>query len=92
MPIQYDLGERISAEICYVVHEIDYQLYEVDGYLFQHCLQPRADPFCVCDRRTIFRRRPLQIRFTDLASWNTYPGVFPHFVARYDIWLIPVEP
>ena len=55
------------------------------------CLQPRADPFCWGDRRRVFRRRPLQVRFTDLASWNTYPGVFPHFVARYDIWLISAE-
>ena len=91
MPIQYDLGDRISAQMCHVVHEIDYQLYEVDGLLFQHCSLPRAYPFSYGDRRRMAGRRPLQVRFADLASWNTYPGVFPHFVARYDIWLIPAE-
>ena len=90
MPIQYDLEDRISAQICYVVHEIDYLLYEVDGLLFQHCSQPRAYPFSYGDRRRMAGRRPLQVRFTDLETWHVYPGVLPH-VARYEVWYISVE-
>ena len=88
MPIRYDRGDRITAQLCYVVHEIDYQLYEVDGYLFQHCLQPRAYPFGWSDERRMARGHPLQVRFTDLLAWQVYPGVHPLFVARYEVWLI----